>query len=131
MLLKTPFLISSRLLPAIRIAGCTISLEHIGYGRESRAEYLVYFDFADGRELTEAGLAGPAIGEATLQEMFSTLLAFLGACAEGRKYERTDGEESENSKLFAETIAEWAETNSDEISCLQFEIEETEGLIEE
>lgn len=131
MLLKTPFLISSRLLPAIRIAGCTISLEHIGYGRESRAEYLVYFDFADGRELQESGLAGPAIGEATLQSMFGTLLCFLYACGEGRRYERASGRESEGSKLFQEPIAEWAEMNSDEISSLQYEIEETEGLIEE
>lgn len=127
MLLKTPFLISARLLPAIKVAGCIISLEHIGYDQRGADNYSAHFDFPDGREFTD----GPVSGFQNTQGMFGTLLCFLSACGEGRRYERTDGRESENSELFAEPIAEWAEMNSDEISMIQYEIEETAGLIEE
>lgn len=55
------------------------------------------------------------------REMMPSLLGFLGACAESRKY---GSPESENWNLFADPIAEWAAQNSDELVLAELELEE-------
>ncbi len=125
MQLKPPFAISSRLLPALKIGDAWISLEAIGC-RDNRLVYRWYIDLPNGEEFSEADLSSP---RDDLQEMFATLLDFLSACAEGIAYQTRTGRESENSDLFPAAVGQWATENSDEISILACEIEETPELI--
>lgn len=129
MKLSHPFSISSRLLPALVIDDCTISLEHVGYSSwGNRPEYSVYFDFSNGESVELSDLSG-APGAST-QSMFASLLSFLGACGESRAYAARTGRPGEHADLFPQEIGEWAESHSDEISTLASEIEESE-LIED
>ena len=122
MILHPPFLIGSRLLPALRIGDVWVSLEHIGCA-DSRMVFRYYLDGPDWCH-EDSDLRSGCQG-ATLQKMFGTLLAFLSACAEGRQYQTRTGRKSENGNLFPERVGQWAEENSDEISSLWVEIEES------
>lgn len=130
MRLKPPFMISSRLLPAIKVEDCTISLEREGQNSEGRWEFKIYFDFDDGREFVEDGLRSGCGGTGGgTQEMFGALFSFLSAAGEAAYWKNRDGSESEDLDLFCPEVVEWCGQNSDEISCLACEVEETEGLI--
>ena len=129
MILHSPFFIGSRLLPCLAIGGATISLDYSGQ-RCGRMTWRWFIDLADGSEFSEVDLSCGANG-ATDQQMFATLLSFLGACGEGLRYQERTGRESENASLFPEPVAQWAAAHSDELGCLQMEIEETPGLIED
>lgn len=130
MQLNSPFLISARLLPAIKVEDCTISLERLNPNHEGRWQFNTYFDFDDGREFVDGNLASGCGGSGGgTQEMFGALFAFLNAAGEAAYWKNRDGSESENLGLFCPEVMEWCGQNSDEISCLGCEIEETEGLI--
>ena len=67
-------------------------------------------------------------GGGGIQEGLGSLLSFLGAAAESCQY-RTHKGESEinpdsNEGLFSPAIVDWATENADEISMLQYELEE-------
>ena len=126
--LKSPFCISARLAPALKIGDAYLSFDH---GR-------FVFDFADGREhiVTDfnfpQGRISGKTDERFLQDGFSAILSFLGACVESRRYARGRGEdemEGENSSLFPAFVGEWAEQNSDEIGMLDYEITEGADLL--
>ena len=132
MILHPPFSISSRLLPALVVGGATISFE--------RGQFII--DLPDGTEHTVTDLHPPRgrvkghndTPERLLASMFGALLSFLSACAESRAYARRRGKdemEGDNSDLFPSHVGEWAESCSDDLSCLQLEIEESDhDLIE-
>jgi hypothetical protein len=130
MVLQQPFIISARLLPAIKIADCTISLERRDRDSEGRWMFRIYFDFKDGRKFVEdtlrSGCGG--IGGGT-QEMFETLFSFLTWAGEAAHWRQLSGCESENEDLFCPEITEWCEQNNDDISCLACDIKEKKGLI--
>lgn len=129
MTLYEPFLIGPRLLPALKIGGVWVSMEHIGCA-DNRMVFRTYFDGPDWRA-EDSSLKSGTQG-CSLQEAFESLLTFLGACADSRKYERSTGRVSENSSLFAPRVAEWAEENADEIETLCFDLEDSpKTLIEE
>lgn len=129
MKLKPPFIISARLAPALKIGDATLSFDN---GR-------FVFDFADGSEHVVTDFNFPQgriqgkTDERFLQDGFSAILSFLGACAESRKYAVRRGKDSmdgENSSLFPDHVGQWAEQWSDEIAMLDCEITEAEDLIE-
>ncbi len=119
MILNSPFLISSRLLPALQVGGATIQLEYAKrQGRDSRTRYQWTIDLPNGQEFTGDDLQSGCQG-GSLQNGFASLLSFLSAAS----YD--DG-------MFPDAINEWAKQNSDELSLLSLEIEESEiDLIEE
>ncbi len=119
MILHTPFLISSRLLPALKIADLTISYDGA----------TVYFDFDDGREFEENTFR-PGRSH-NLQDCFASILSFMSACGEGRDFERRTGKKSENGDLFDPPIADFCEQHSDDLSCLSCDLEETPDLVQE
>ncbi len=129
MILNSPFLISSRLLPALQVGGATIQLEYSKRdGRDSRTRYQWTIDLPNGQEFTGDDLQSWCQG-GSLQNGFASLLSFLSAAAESFRYKGMDGE---NADLFPATVVEWAAKNSDELSMLSLEIEESEiDLIEE
>jgi hypothetical protein len=128
MKLNSPFIISSRLAPAVQIGRATLSFVD--------GQFII--DLPDGTEHVVEDFNFPlcriagATDESVLQDGFASMLAFLGACAESRAYaarQRKDPMDGENSGLFPANVGEWAESVSDELAMLQIEIEETKNLI--
>lgn len=128
MKLQSPFQISARLAPALKIADAWLSF----------ADGRFVFDFADSSEHVVTDFNFPKIrilgttDERFLQDAFSAILSFLGACAESRSYaERRgkDASEGENSGLFPGAVGAWAQMHSDEIAMLDCEITEGADLL--
>lgn len=126
MTLNSPVQITSRLLAGVQIGDTEISIGYAGETSDGRTRYEYYIDseaFNHHAKDLKSGCGG-----GSLQEGLESLLSFLGAAAESWRYSGKDGE---NSDLFPEAVCEWAAQNSDEISMLAIELEETEGLIAE
>ncbi len=130
MQLKSPFIITSRLLPGLTIAGATIALACEGATYDARVRWRWYIDLPDGGEYTDNDLKSGVGGEST-QSAFESLLTFLGACGESVNYAARSGRTGENADLFPEAVAQWAADNQDEIDMARLEIEETPNLIED
>lgn len=129
MQLQSPFAISSRLMPGLLIGGAWIQLEYSKRpGNNGRTRYQYWIDLPDGSEHSGDDLQSGCGRSAGLQEMFGTLLSFLGACGESFAYAQRNGidiEDTECGELFPYAVAEWAAQNSDELSCVQFDLEES------
>lgn len=128
MILKPPFMISGRLMPAIQIADAIISIE-IGCLRQvdGRDCYRIFIDIGDKSYEVDDLRSGCQGG--TIQEEMESLLSFLGAAAESYHHRTRNNRPSENEDLFCKEVTEWAYQNSDEISMLACELSETPGLI--
>ena len=126
--LKAPCIITPRLLPGVAINGAFVSIE---YARANghRQHYRYHIDLADGTEFTGDDLSSGC--NHSLQSGLESLLSFLSACGESINYETRTGRESENGDLFPRNVGEWAARNSDELSMLATELEETRDLIAE
>jgi len=122
--LKSPMMISARLMAAVEIGHATISIEpteHLdNYGKQ---EWLWYID---GPDIEAAG--GELHTHQGHRATMGSLLSFLGAAAESYEYEMR-GNTSDNRDLFEENVSEWCYQNADELAMLQdqLENEETEG----
>lgn len=112
--LRHPFVIGSRLLPAVRVGGAEISIEYAGQS-EGRAVYRHYIDLPGSRRAAIVEDIRSGVGNATLRGGMSALLSFLYAAAT----------QSDMHGEFPGRVEEWARQNSDEISLVQMEIEET------
>lgn len=121
MKLASQFSISTRLLPALQVAGATIQLESDGWTQDRRMQFRWTIDLPNGSEQTGNDLRS-GVGGCTLQAAFGSLLSFLSAAGESWP----DGD---NADLFPAPVCEWAAQNSDELACLCAEIEETADLI--
>ena len=128
-MLKSPVMITPRLAAGLEIGDAWVSIEYDEPrgGEDGRVHYRWFVDFKDGREFSGDDLQS-GCGGGGLQGGLESLLAFLGAFAESRRYA---GEDGENADLFPAEMAEWAKQNSDEIGMLQIELEETPDLIDE
>ncbi len=116
--LHHPFIISSRLLPAVKIGEATISISFDGES-EGRARYRYYIDTPHFEYENNDVFSG--VGGGSLEEGMESLLSFLSACAESRRYRRNFGG-GENADLFPDNIGEWAESVSEEISLVQCDL---------
>jgi hypothetical protein len=125
MTLKNPFIITSRLMAGVKIGEAFISIGQGERNSEGRTQYGVYIDLPDGSEHEIDDLRSGCQG-GDIQEGMASLLSFLGAAAESYAYKGMDGE---HSNLFPKAVTEWAYQNSDEISSLEMEIEETPNLV--
>ena len=131
--LTGPFKISARLMASVTIGNAVLSL---GYGKvtaDRRMEYEVYIDLPGNRKGYKTKDLQSGVGGGSIQAGFVSLLAFLAAAGESyggrmRRHEKTPGE---NEGGFHKKVVEWAYQNSDEISMLLNEIEETPGQIVE
>ena len=105
----------------MRIGGAWVQLERTrDVGAYGKPVHRWTIDLPDGSEHAGEDLCGWE----GLQGMFGSLLAFLGACADGYGYTLRTGRESESVALFPSAVAEWAYQHSDEIDSLRVEIEE-------
>jgi len=131
MILKPPFEISSRLLPAVRVNGAFLSLGISGRTtRDGRALYECWIDLPDGSEHEITDLHSGCQG-GSVQEGMAALLSFLSAAAESRQYRERNDRPGENEDLFSVAIVDWASENSDELGMLSCELDETPNLIED
>jgi len=127
--LKSPVIITPRLMPGLQIHGSFISINRDPVPTDDgRDRYQYYLDI-DGQEYRANDLSS-GVGGGTLQEGLQSLLSFLSAAADAYAYQMRSGRNSENSDLFPEWVNEWTYENSDDISMLAVELEETK-LIEE
>jgi hypothetical protein len=128
MLLKPPFIITSRLLPGLRVGQAEIALKRAGRTADGRDRFQWHIDLwpvdHGCMEFTARDLRS-GVGGGSLQSTFASLLTFLSAFAEARD------ENSDCWDLFPEGLREWAQLNSDKLEMLSMEIHETENLIEE
>lgn len=127
MTLNSPFCISPRLLPAVKIGNAFVSIQFDGQTSDGRARYRFFID-VDGQSYEDNELHS-GVGGGSLQSGMENLLAFLGAAAESYRYSMTYPGKGENLDLFPSWVNEWAYMNSDEISMVQLELEETPELI--
>lgn len=131
MKLHSPFIITARLLPGLRVGDGFISLEYDGEAG-GRTRFRYHFDIPAGSFSDNELKSG--VGGGDLQSGFESLLSFLSAAVESYRYRKlqwTD-DPDDNMHLFPREVVEWAYKYSDEIQMLELEIEETdEQLIEE
>jgi hypothetical protein len=113
--LKYPFIIGSRLLPAIQVGGAEISIEYDGQTPDGRAVYRHTIDLPGSKRPAVIRDIRSGVGNATLRGGMSALLAFLYASAT----------QSDMKGEFPRRVEEWAKQNTDEISIRELEIEET------
>jgi len=127
-------IITSRLLPGVKIADCTIALDRDGETHDNRDRFRYHFDFDDGREITGNDLKSGCGGCDTI-EAFQSLFTFLQAAIESYRYNLHEGDknpfEDGNADLFDRAIVEWAYQHSNEIVEFAFELENNPHLIEE
>ena len=99
MKLHHPFIISARLLPALKIGEATLSWDGGTF-------------FLDTPDFTyeERNLDMGALGWRSSVVPFETLLCFLSAAAEAMRYEFSD-----NKDLFPEHVMAWCADNASEI----------------
>jgi hypothetical protein len=123
MRLPQPFIISSRLMPALKIGTSTLSLEISGETtRDGRDVYTVYLDLDNGQEYEITDLKSGCQGGDVL-EGFRALLSFLGAAVESRRYRESTEREGENEDLFSPAIVDWASDNSMYLECAESDLE--------
>lgn len=123
MTLSSPFLISSRLLPAVSIGKgseqITVSLSPRGF--------ILDGPFGEHR-ITDLTLRG----NPSIESAFETLLSFMSAAAESFRYRGMDGE---NADLFPAEVTEAIAQVSSELECVHYEIqsaiESEESLVTE
>lgn len=131
MKLLAPFEISARLMPAVHVGGAYLSLNISGrQTSDGRDIYEAYIDLADGSEHEVTDLQSGCQGGSVRDGMIA-LLSFLTAAAESRHYRESTGRVGENEDLFPPAIVEWACSCSDELSMLEYEIEENPNCVEE
>lgn len=135
MVLHPPFIISARLLPALKIGNATLSLKQVTWtmhpNTERRQQATFILDLPDGTEYIDSELKSGVGGFARLQDAFASFLCFLDAAAESYIYSdnaySTDSDT--NMSLFPEHVVTWAADNADEIACLRIDIEETDEIL--
>ncbi len=134
MQLHSPIVITSRLLPGVRVGNAEVSISYASRpGDDGRTRYRWFIDLGDdynGDDFEGDDMQSGTQG-GSLQSGLESLLSFLSAFGESVAYTRRTGRPSDNADLFPAGLAEWADSNSDELSTFAMELEETEGLIEE
>ena len=125
MQLQAPFEITPRLMAGMRIGDAWLSIGYAGQSSDGRTQYEYFVDLPCGTECHAADLRSGVGQRPGLQEMFCTLLSFLGAAGEVVRYVEQTGRESENADLFPTAVGQWAAQNLDEISSMQFDLEES------
>ena len=108
MILNHPFIISGRLLPALKINDSTLSLD------PSKTRF--YLDTPEMSVTIKDFIPGLGM---KLQDCFVCLLDFMSFSAE-----ETD------SDLFDPAIVRWCQQNQEEINDVKYELEDNEDLIQ-
>lgn len=130
MKINAPCITTSRLLPGIRVADCTISIDRIGWTEDNRNRFRVFIDGPGIEHVSDDQASG--VGGGTLQEGLRAALSFLGACGESVTWaDRHPGHGGRNADLYPREVGEWAADHQDDLTMAAIELEETPNAIEE
>lgn len=153
LILKPPFVISSRLLPALEVGKegsdfGTLSLKYDAISKTGRNagnyRFRWHLDLKNGKKkhFTAADIYQQPCrehnGRTIYQQAFSALLSFLTAAAESYKHALSQNKLNDkdwmadsSASLFPMPVVEWAHANSDELELLALDLEQPELLVEE
>ena len=128
MILNPPFLISSALVPALKVGDAVVSLLDTTVTPANRDQARIEiqtptFTYVDDN--LESGVGGFR----STVEIFEGFLSFMTACGESVRSVAYTGEEGENADLFPRHVALWCAENLDEISAVQCEICDEDGQV--
>lgn len=128
MQIKSPCIITPRLLPGIKIGDSFLSIEYEIRPKDNqeRDTYRIYLDTPEFK-YTDADCQS-SCGGGTLQEGLRAVCSFMSACGESFFHNGKDGE---NSDLYPEHVAEWCAANQEDLTMASVYLEENPGLIEE
>lgn len=114
MTLAQPMIITSRLLPGVKIGKDTLSFDYCLITKS----WKVILDKGEKpfKSYTQTGLNGTF---SDIREVAENWIAFMTACAESVKYYGKDGE---NSDLFSGYFRQWIVKNQSALEYLQFEL---------
>jgi hypothetical protein len=131
--LQAPFIISARLLPALRIGNAVLSLDgmtqvSISHGQLVARRHAPGFILDIGsRSYRIDDIQSGAGGFRSLVEPFESLLSFMSACAESVRYRKRTGQPGENEHLFVPAVAQWCAENLSDIECAMCEVQDERG----
>ena len=116
MILHEPFIIGSRLFPALKVGEGTLTLVSASMDTETASVLGISLQFGFYLDTPEFEYFDdnlqPGCGGCTLVGAFETFLNFLEAAIESYDYElRYPGREGENTSLFPRHVVEWAYDN--------------------
>ena len=114
MILNPPFMISGRLLPALKINDSTLSLD------PSKTRF--YLDTPEMSVSIKDFIPGLGM---KLQDCFVCLLDFMAYAAD-----IMNGEASDGSDPFNQDVMLWCQQNADGINDVKYELEDNEDLIQ-
>jgi hypothetical protein len=138
MKLESPLIISPRLLPAVKIADCTISLEFHDYSADNRCTLATHYDRPGKKSFTEIALStgvGEEWNDETVRKSFCALLVFISAAVESREYRERQGKPRDDTadtteNLFPPFLLKYFSDHSSELLEVSIELEEEELSIE-
>jgi hypothetical protein len=120
MKLHAPFIIGSRLLPALRIGDMTLTLRLPLFPAERGRWGATMILEGPGIHLTDQTLRSGLSGFRSLVDPFNTYLSYLDAAAEAR-------EGSDNADLFPPSVMQWARDNASAIAEARMELCDEHG----
>lgn len=135
-MLHSPVIITSRLMPGVRLSGATISLDNGGSSISGAGRvcfrYFIDLDagFAfEGNDLASGCFDSPSAK--LIQSALCSLLGFLEAAGESYRFRMRLGRLASADVMFPAQVVEWAYQNSEELSVLSLQLAQIPGLIEE
>lgn len=136
MKIQAPCIITSRLLPGVRIGETEVSIDYDDWRPDDhfcgqyRMHYRVCIDSPTFNYESTDQASGCGRAD-RLQVALSACLNFLSSCGECVNYEKSTGRTIEKFDLYPSEVAEWCAANANTLRSLASEIEETPNVIEE
>ena len=132
--LESPLSISSRLLPAVKVGDCTISIEPTGRTDEGRISVRAFFDRPGRKTYVDESLStgcGARWDSAGVRLTMESLVVFLSAAVESRNHRQRRGAETidddSNESLFPPFIVRFFDEHSSELESLSCELSGVDG----
>jgi hypothetical protein len=122
MKIHAPFIIGSRLWPALRIGDATLNLRLPLFPAERGRWGAAMIFEAPGLQFTDQTLRSGIRGFRSYVDPFSSYLAFLDAASEAR-------EGSDNSDLFPPPLMQWARDNASAIAEVRLQLCDEHGAV--
>lgn len=129
MLLKTPFIIGPRLLPALPLADGLLSLESTSRAEEGRVLAHFILDRPGQPAYRDSNLRSGMGGFRSTVEPFEAMLAFMEAAIDDLRHEMYSGRPSGEKPLFPGEIAEWLYENSDAVEMARCDLCDETGAV--
>lgn len=118
-----PVIITPRLLPGVQIGNGFVSVDVNDNAGPKNGRIDVRYAIDVGDYSYEASDLRVLLRKTVHKDALCSLLSLLDAFAEAHRFSQVSGVESENAKLFPAELIGWAITNSDEISMLCHEVD--------